>query len=254
MNKKFFNHKRVVCTVIVSLIIMVSLFGCALNLESEYIQIHPHVEAMMNELSVSDCYVKSIGDYSDIVCQLHSPEISSEEIEAYIESIKSEYGIQEITPEFLGEKFDCNSLDDFYILVENKLSEQEKVEMILSARQSVAEQLIEGSSFELDPDIVAQYSLEVVSSYETDAYLYNMSLEEYCSSILEISYDDFFDFCYDEGEHLIKTYLVICVVAFDELSEHTRNNVPTNEEDIYSSYQEIENQVYDIFINTDDDF
>ena len=81
-----------------------------------------------------------------------------------------------------------------------------------------------------------------------------MSLEEYCSTILEISYDDFFDYCYDEGEYLIKTYLVIGVVAFDELSEHTRNNVPTDDEDIYISYQEIENQVYDIFINTDDDF
>lgn len=173
---------------------------------------------------------------------------------SHIESIKSEYGIKEITSEFVYQNFDCNSIDDFYNLLENKLSEREKIKMILSARQSIVKRLIEQCSFELDPNIVARYSLEVVNSYETDAYLYGMSLEEYCSEILEISYDDFFDFCYDEGEYLIKTYLVIGVVAFDKLSEHTRDNVPTDEEEIYNSYQEIENCVYDIFINTDDNF
>ncbi len=255
MSKKcFFNHKRVAVIVIVSLFLLVSIFFCVLNSNSKDCEVHPHVEAMMNELSISDCYVKSIGDYSNITYQLSSPQISNEEILSYMESVKSEYGIQEITAEFVAKYYECTSVDAFYQMVENKLLEKEKVEMILSTRQLIIKKLIEQCSFELDPDIVAQYSLEVVNSYETEAYLHNMSLEEYCSKILEITYDDFFDFCYGEGEELIKTYLVIGVVAFNELDELTRGNIPTDEQDIYSSYQEIENQVYDIFINTDDDF
>lgn len=254
LNTKFFKHKRVAVTVIVSLLLLVSVFFCVLNSNNKNCEIHPHVEAMMNELSISDCYVKSIGDYSNITYQLNSPQISNEEIQSYIESVKSEYSIQEITAEFVAKHYECTSVDVFYQLVENKLLEQEKVEMILSTRQLIVKQLIEQSSFKLDPDIVAQYSLEVVNSYETEAYLHNMSLEDYCSKILEITYDDFFDFCYDEGEKLIKTYLVIGAVAFNELDESTRDDIPTDEQDIYSSYQEIENQVYDIFINTDDNF
>lgn len=254
MNKRFFNQRWVAVTIIVSLLLLVSVLICFLSPSKKNCELHPHVEAMMNELSISDCYVKSIGDYSDITYQLSSPQISKENIQSYIESIKSEYGIQEITTEFVTEYYECTSVDAFYQLVENKLLEQEKIKLILSTRQLVVNTLIERGSFELDADIVAQYSLEVVNSYETEAYLHNMNLEEYCSEILKITYDDFFDFCYDKGEELIKTYLVIGVVASNELNELTWDDIPTDEQDIYSSYQEIENQVYDIFINTDDDF
>lgn len=252
--KNFWRYKRVVGAAIVSLIVLVSIFVYLLNSNDKYCEIHPVVEVMMNKLSVSDCHVKTIGDYSDINYELDAPQISSEKIQSYIETIKVEYGIDEITSDFVMENYECNSIVDFYQLVESRLSEQEKIEMILSTRQLIIKQLIEQCSFELDPDTVARYALEVVNDYETDAYLYNMSLKEYCSIILKISYDDFFDFVYDESEYLIKTYLVIGVVAFDELDEHTRCAVPTNEQDIYNSYQEIENQVYDMFIHADDDF
>ena len=252
--KKKFENKRVIDAVIVSSIIFVSIFVYLLKSSSKYCEIHPVIEVMMNELSLSDCYLKTIGDYSDINYELDIPQISNEKIQSYIESEKLKYGIEEITSEFVMENYGCNSIDDFNQLVENRLSEQEKIEMILSTRQLIVKQLIEQCSFELDPDTVAQYALEVVNDYETGAYLYNMSLEEYCSIILKISYDDFFDFVYDESEYLIKTYLVIGAVAFDELDEYTRDAIPTNEQDIYNSYQEIENQVYDMFIHADDDF
>lgn len=254
MKKIFSNHKLVIGAVILFSIILVSIFVCPLYSSDNYSEIHPCVKAMMNELSITDCYVKSVGNYSDIAYQLDSPQISSEAIESYITSVKSEYGIQEINEKFVNEQFDCNSVDDFYELVESKLSEQEKVKLILSTRKLIMEQLLEQCSFELNPDIVAQYSLYIVNNYEADAFLYNMSLEEYCSSILGISYDDFFDFCYDEGEYLIKTYLVIGAIALNELEGYTKEDIPTDEQDIYDSYQEIENQVYEIFINTDDDF
>lgn len=47
---------------------------------------------------------KSIGDSSDITYQLNLPKISNEEIQSYIESVKSEYGVQKITAEFVAGK------------------------------------------------------------------------------------------------------------------------------------------------------
>jgi hypothetical protein len=134
MKKIFSNHKLVIGAVILFSIILVSIFVCPLYSSDNYSEIHPCVKAMMNELSITDCYVKSVGNYSDIAYQLDSPQISSEAIESYITSVKSEYGIQEINEKFVNEQFDCNSVDDFYELVESKLSEQEKVKLILSTR------------------------------------------------------------------------------------------------------------------------
>lgn len=181
MNKKFLYCKQAIITSIASVFLLVIVFFGVLNSNNKNCEIHPYVEALMNEFSISDCYVKSIGDYSDITYQLSSPQISNEEMQSYIESIQSEYGIREITADFVANHYECASVDEFYQLVESKLLEQKKVEMILSTRQLIADNLIEKCSFELVPNIIAQYSLEVVNSYETEAYLHNMSLEEYCS-------------------------------------------------------------------------
>lgn len=253
MKTNYFKIKRIVrIGVIVLFVSAIVLIGFH-NSSSSFCNIHPNVKSMLEYLSISDCYIKSVGDYTDISYELSSPEISDDEIQEYIESVKTEYAIENLTDAFVSEKFECDSVGEFNEVIESKLLEQKKVEMILSTRQRINEELLNRSTFDLNADIVAQYSLEVVNSYETDAYLYGMTLEEYCSNILEVSYDDFFELCYEEGENLIKTYLVIGVIAFNELDQ-TDTESATDEQDIYYTYQEIENQVYDMFIETDDNF
>ena len=64
--------------------------------------------------------------------------------------------------------------------------------VIIAARHRVMEQLISRCSFQLDESEVARYSLNIISGYEDEAYLYGITLEEYCNRILEISYDKVF--------------------------------------------------------------
>lgn len=252
------NHslKRKVATgsfIIIFLLVAFALV-CPLNSSTDYCEIHPDVAAMLDQLSISDCYVKSIGPYEGILYELSSPEISDEQIQEYIDSVKSEYGIHEITGEFLSDQFACTSAEEFYELVKNRLLEQKKVEILLSTRKLIMEQLIAQSVFELDKEIVAKYSLQIINSYETNAYLYDLSLEEYCIKVLNVSYDEFFQQCYEEGESTIKTFLIIGAIAFNELERVESIASPSDDQDIYYAYQKIENQVYGIFISTTDDF
>lgn len=253
---KSHSLKRKIATgsFIIIFLLVAFVLVCPLNSSTAYCEIHPDVAAMLEQLSISDCYVKSIGPYEGILYELSSPEISDEQIQEYIGSVKSEYGIHEITEEFVSDQSACSSVEEFYELVANRLLEQKKVEILLSTRKLIMEQLVAQSTFELDKEIVAKYSLQIINSYETNAYLHDLSLEEYCTEVLNVSSDEFFKQCYEEGENTIKTYLIIGAIAFNELGGVASIVSPSDDQDIYYAYQEIENQVYSIFISTTDDF
>lgn len=71
-----------------------------------------------------------------------------------------------------------------------------------------------------------------------------------CSVTLLGRYDDFFGLAYEEGKRLIETYLIIGAVYYDEFGDFEYGT----DEDIYYQYQMIENDVYSLFINADENF
>ncbi len=121
--------------------------------------------------------------------------------------------------------------------------------------------LIKESKFVLDKESVAEYSVEIVNSYETEAYLYDMELERYVAEELQMTEDEFFQECYREGEELIKNYLIVGAIAKEENLEVTEEDIKglsgvfekdfdeySEEEKTYIQYQILENKVYKMFI------
>lgn len=132
----------------------------------------------------------------------------------------------------------------------------QQIHNIGEARQTVLKQLLAGCEFEMNTDEVLNYAVELVSQYETEAYLYSLSLEDYYTQVLELDEDGFYDRCYKESEDYVKTYLIMGAIANIEFPELSKEQIiaeaDVNDADIYYCYQTVENKVYGLFISDDE--
>ena len=231
---------------------MSGVYLCAYTEEPAYqeIGIHPYAEAVLEQFSLEGSTIKSVYDYSQVEYFLTIPEIDINEVVEYIndKKILSSNALKVHMYDSM-----INYSETIFRLALYRLSEQKKVQMIISVREEVIQLLIDGSEFELNKDEIAEYSLEIVHYYESLAYLYDLSLEEYCNEVLKISYNDFFDMCYLEGEILVKTYLIVGAVSYMEFQDElVQQNI--NGENIYENYMDLENRFYELFIFANPDF
>lgn len=217
----------------------------ALN-TSRKCSIHPVVISLLDELAINNSSLKLVSDYTNISYSITTPTVNEYEIQEKLNTIKQEYNIESITEDFIQNYFGFESEEAFYKSLKQELLSDKKISSIISARQIVLEQLFLKYEFNLDNMEIANYSLNIVNSYENEAMLYNMTLETYCENVLNIAYEDFYDFCYQEGERFIKTYLVIGAIAYDMS--------PLNEDITKLNYQDIENRVYNYFITAEENF
>lgn len=232
-------------------LVTLSLFGC--TKENRY-ELHPVVKGFLSNISIEKSSIIEIGDYSNISYDLKTPNVSNDEIADYIESLKEDYE-NEMTDDALIKELGLKNIDDLNDYARNNLIEEKKISDILATRDNIIGKLLAICKFDMDVDEVANYSLAVVESYETQAYLYNLSLEEYSEQILNVPYDEFFDTCYEEGERKIKEHLVIGAIAQIEFPNMGETDLASPDEDdneaLYISYQALENEVYGLFIKTE---
>lgn len=246
-------RKKWLYIIVLIVIVIISIF--LLNdRQSDVLQVHPIVINFLEEIEIEKSHINTIDGYDDVLYEISVPTVVEAEVNNYIETIKSNYGVDTITEDFVKEQFNFNSLDAFHQSIYSKLLEQKKVAAVINARKIIMEQLIDKCEFTLDKEEISNYSLEIVNSYETEAALHNMSIEEYCEKNLQISYNDFFDKCYSEGEYLVKSYLVIGVIGELELKTILVDENITSEQTIYTNYQMIENEVYKLFFRTEENF
>ena len=212
------------------------------------------VKEMLKEMSIQNCKLMRLCDYSNITYMISTPQVKEEEIESYATAIKEEYGIQHLDEAFVKNKLGFSSIDLFYESISSKLLEQKKVEAIIKARNFVVQELMVRSDFYIDEHEVATYALEILKSYEMEANLYNMSMEDYCVNILKIPYENIFDVCYEEAVYYIKSYLIVGAVMYAEYEGNFEITDYELQYDSYKKYQLIENEFYKFFIRTDADF
>ncbi len=201
--------------------------------------------------SLENCKVLNIVEYDDIEYNLKIPEVTQEDVEQEIRNKNDNIEVAQLTNGYVLEKYDCNTIQEYYEKVYDELIEKEKIDMIIAARQKVINKLIDLSEFYIDEDEAVDFCMDIIYGYEEEAMLYNMQLEEYCTQVLNVSYDDFFDMCYEEGVQYIKVYLLIGAIAELEgidISEYKE------EKDIYLQYQELENAVYALFVKAETGF
>ena len=239
------------------LVIVCCLCLCAftfMKAPQETVDQHCAVRLLLEEMSITESVIVVLGEYGDISYELLVPVVEEYEINEQINAALSENGVSELTEEFVQTALGCNSIAEFKLEIKNKLLESKKISLIIEARNSTLNTIIERSKFVLKQEEIAEFSLEIVKSYEAEAALHNMTVEQYCTDILGIAYDQFFEMCYTEGEHMIKTILVIGAIAAAEDVSYSIPSEGVDLQALYYAYQEIENAVYTIFIFADPSF
>lgn len=89
------------------------LAGCAPSQANGRIEIHPIVSKFLEGMHIEKSAILSLGDYSDISYHLKTLEITEEEIDAYEEELADDYGIEEVTLDFIKDHFGLSSYDEF---------------------------------------------------------------------------------------------------------------------------------------------
>ena len=218
------------------------LAGCAPSQANSRIEIHPVVSKFLEGMHIERSAILSLGDYSDISYHLETPEITEEEIDVYEEELADDYGIEEVTLDFIEDHFDLSSYDDFREWISKRELSHKKYVDTEQCREDVLGRLEEGAEFDMDQEEVAKHSLEIVTGYASMAEADGLTIEEYCEQELQTPYEDFFDMCYEEGEQEIKDYLLIGAVAAKEYGDVTEEMIKGSfseedgEIDIYRCY------------------
>lgn len=167
-----------------------------------------------------------------------------------------------LTDTFAKENFDCNSVQEFNDYIYNILKKEYETDREASTFDEILTAIIKNSKFNMNKDELTKYSLKTVDGYKDIAGLYNMTLEQYRKSILNVSEPEFFQMCYDETEKYVEEYLIIGAISSresisiseKELDDYLLNNdysldEKENEESIcYLKYQLLRKKVYNSII------
>lgn len=223
--------------------------------------INSEIQKMLDYLGIENCEITKLPDYSNIRAELTPVTVTEQEVKEYVDEILDIYGRETLSDDFVKKELEANSIEDYYQDVKRELMAGKEVEVLMRVRNRIIDNLIKDSVFSLPEDNVAKYSVEIVKSYENEALVYQMELEEYIDQELQMTKKGFFDMCYNEGEKYIKSYLVVGAIAEKEALTVTKKDITefsdfrkdkstnfSDEAKAYISYQILENKVYDMFI------
>lgn len=251
---------------IVFCLLLCILFFCSfflLGKEKTEIPIHSKIQSMLNYLDVEKNRIIKIADYEDILIKLDDPTPTQDDINTYIQDLLLENNLEELSVEWVQDKFKVESINEFNRYVIDKLKTNAKIDALIAARNEVMNDLIRDSKFSIDKASVAKYSIEIVQSYANEASLSGLSLDNYIEQSLNMSEEEFYSMCYKEGASLIEKYLVIGAIAEQETLSVTEHEIlsfmednneasPSDETKSYISYQILENKVYNMLITEAD--
>lgn len=215
--------------------------------KSTEVDIHEEVKCLMEEQKISNCRIVSLCDYKKISKYLNTPKVSDENFYQYLEETIEDFS--EEKERMILEDLGYSSKEEFEKVMRKEYLEHLKIMEIFNARDEVLNELIDNSEFEYDEKEVAEFSKGILCSYENQGLMYGYTeLEPYVQEELNMTMDQFLEMCLDSAKREIATYLVVGAIAEQEEVENTKLD------DIYETYMNLENSVYDLFIDADEDF
>ena len=254
------NRKQLFCLIACVCFLGVIVFIVS-HRAASYPEIDARIQKMLGYMKIENCKIEKLAEYDSLQIELPEVTVSEEEIQENIDELLDIYGEERVSEDFVKKELEMNSVQEYYESVRKELAAFKRNQELVSARNKVMDALIKGSKFALDKESVAEYSVEVVDSYETEAYLYDMELGKYIEEELQMTEEEFFEKCYQEGEELIKNYLIVGAIAKKENLEVTEEDIEelsgvfkkdfdeySEEEKAYIQYQILENKVYKMFI------
>lgn len=189
--------------------IVTCFFLCKRRKGEMYLELNSNIRNMFSYLNIENCEIIKLADYKNIHEKLAPIEVSKRDLEDRIKEILDTYGQKSVSLEFIEKEFGINTIKEFYELEKKKIIEEREVEELVLTRNNIMDNLIKNSTFSLDINNVAEYSLEIVEANLNEALCYGMELESYIREEMQMSEEEFFEISYEEGEEYIKTYLVV---------------------------------------------
>ncbi len=105
--------------------------------------------------------------------------------------------------------------NDFLKDCEMRLIEQKKYESQKQADKDFLNKLVKECEFSIDKEEVAKYSQKIVEQYKGLAYINGLELDVYIEQKLQMTENEFYDYCYNLGKEEIKRYLLIGAYSND---------------------------------------
>ncbi len=237
------RYKKTVLAVLIFLFVLLTA-SCG---KDERIPINKTVADLLSEEKATNCSVVSLGDYSSFTVQVNSPKVTAKEYDENFTEETKGYG--DLTEDFVRTEFGFGTIDEFKKDVDRRYLEHLKVLQILSAREKIITYLLGIAQFDLSDDDIAEVVQANGLQEQNYAVLYGYeTFDDYLREEFNLSEEQFLQKCYAQAENEVKKCLLIGAVA-------ERENVVVQEgEDIYATYQDLENAVYELFMDVDADF
>lgn len=133
-------------------------------------------------------------------------------IEATVTSIYQVFEC-ELTDSFVKEKFNLNSVDEFYIMIESSLAKESSEEDKIRNGMAVLKIIFDNSKFLINAEELNKAFSSIYGQHTQLAYTYDLEFNDYLHDILNMSKADFENFCYSESRFQLMTPLIIHEIA-----------------------------------------
>ena len=105
--------------------------------------------------------------------------------------------------------YGCKTEDEFLENCKITLEQIKKYENRNSADIDFLNAIADKCKFYIDKDEAVAYGKKIVDYHKDMAYINGLELSEYIKQILNMTEDEFYDYCYDEGVKEIKQYFIV---------------------------------------------
>lgn len=120
----------------------------------------------------------------------------------YFESYKS-------SDKYILDYYGVNTQEEFISNCKLKLQQIKEYENVTAAHNKFLNEIAKICEFYIDKEEAATYSKKIVNQHKDLAYIQGLELNDYIDQTLNMSEDEFYDYCYDVGISEIKQMLIV---------------------------------------------
>ena len=147
--------------------------------------------------------------------QKFSITITQEDLNKYVEELLSAHkqttGNSQLksSDAYILDYYGCRTEEEFLNKCELRLKEIKRKEQKSISDEDFLNKIAKECKFSINKEEAVEYSKQIVEQHKNLAYISGLELEEYITQTLNMTQDEFYDYCYDCGVNEIKQYLLI---------------------------------------------
>ena len=147
--------------------------------------------------------------------QRFSITITQEDLNKYVGEVLSTHKIgagnttYKTSDAYILNYYGCRTEEEFLNKCELRLKEIKRKEQKSASDEDFLNKIAKECKFSINKEEAVEYSKQIVEQHKNLAYISGLELEEYITQTLNMTQDEFYDYCYDCGVNEIKQYLLV---------------------------------------------